>query len=288
MKLVRTNRESIFLLLLSLAIGVSGCSRRVTQSISQVETPHAVTSPSPDPTPAKPLQARPIENSWPKKYTFATKSIAENMGYELSAKYPQVVPAPTLELRRFNRWIKKRVLGHAARFRRIATAERRDKKRKRPPIEEGLELDFIVYYSDQKLISMRLTHRVMEAGQMHPINYYETINYDLKIGRSLRVHDLFRRGYLRAFSEYSRKYLADTYDLAPDDWMKRGTAPRSYNFPNWNVVPDGILLSFEDYQVNSHSFGQPEFVVPYSVLNRVLNRNSLANRFLRRRDKLAR
>jgi hypothetical protein len=229
--------------------------------------------------------------TWPNKYRFVTHSIAEEPiechGYELSAKYPQIAPARRVELRRFNSWIKNRVLGDASSFRRLAKAERRHKNRKRPLIEEGLEIDFIVYYSDQQLISMRLTHRVMEAGQMHPINYYETINYDLKKGRTLRAHDLFRRGYLRIFSGYSRKYLTDTYVITSDDWMKTGTAPRGYNFSNWNLVPDGVLLSFEDYQVNSHNFGQPEFVVPYSTLKGVLLRNNPTIRFFRKTNILA-
>ena len=106
-----------------------------------------------------------------------------------------------------------------------------------------------MYYSDDRLISFRLTHSVMAAGQMHPIAYYETINYDLGKQGALHARDVFGRGYLKVFSAYSRKYLNDTYEVPNDDWFIEGTAPRLRNFGNWNVVPDGILISFEDYQV---------------------------------------
>ena len=140
---------------------------------------------------------------------------------------------------------------------------------------EGLELTFVLYYSDTRVISFRLTHRVMAAGQMHPINYYETINYDLRRQRPLRALDVFRRGYLKVFSEYSRKWLAETYDIPNENWFMEGTAPRIRNYPNWNIVAEGILISFEDYQVSSHSFGQPELIVPYHELQKVLRSNSL-------------
>jgi len=267
---------------------IQGCLRQESQP--KIASPQTAVLPSPEPTPStppKPTQAKPIEKKWPIKHTFATKSFEEKQGYELSVEYPQVAPARTPEVRGFNRWIKRKVLGHAARFRRLARAERRDKTRTRPPIEEGLELSFLIYYSDQRLISMRLTHRVMEAGQMHPINYYETLNYDFKKGRALHVHEVFKRGYLKRFSTFSREYLTQTFAMSSDGWMLRGTAPRAFNFPNWNIVPDGILLSFEDYQVNSHNFGQPEFVVPFAKLRRVLVDKGLAGRFLRKHGNIS-
>jgi hypothetical protein len=163
-------------------------------------------------------------------------------------------------------------------------AEIHDKKRhlKKPGIDESLEIGFLVYHSNDRLISLRLTHTVMALGQMHPIDYYETINYDLKKQRDLNARDLFRHGYLKAFSAYSRQDLGDNYEIINDNWFNEGTAPRARNFKNWNIVPDGILISFEDYQVSSHSFGQPELIVPYARIRPVMRprlMRSLVNEF---------
>ena len=118
---------------------------------------------------------------------------------------------------------------------------------------------------------MRLTHRVMEVGQTHPINYYETINYTLGGGRALRSQDVFRAGYLKAISTYCRQELLRQFRNNHEDHMiEEGTAPKADNFTNWNIVPDGILISFEDYQVGPHVMGQPELIVPYSALGGVL------------------
>src|SRR5439155_1504388 len=126
----------------------------------------------------------------------------------------------------------------------------------------------------QKQWSNTLTFRT------HPINYYETINYDLPKHRPLIARDVFRRGYLKVFSTYSRIYLRETYEISNDDWFNGGTAARRRNFGNWNLVPDGVLISFEDYQVSSHNFGQPELIVPYSRLRRVL-RSSVTRHYIR-------
>jgi Protein of unknown function (DUF3298) len=219
-------------------------------------------------------QARPIEKRWTNRFTFKTHSVSEKhegfCPYELSAEYPEAL-SKHAQVKRFNKWIKRKVLAHVKRFRSLELrAEPRAKKEGKKGLTEGLELTFEIYFSNKRLISLRLTHRVMAAGQMHPINYYETINFDLVTGRQLLARDVFRRGYLRVFSSYSRKYLGENYEMANEGWFKEGTAPRLRNFPNWNLVPDGVLISFEDYQVSSHSFGQPELIVPYSALRRVI------------------
>jgi hypothetical protein len=257
----------------------AGCAKKTEPLLlaKQQEAPAKMqATPSPGPTPpTKPIQAQPINKSWSNAFAFVTRTIEENhegfCPYEISAEYPRIEGTRLPSTIQFNRWIKKKVLGDVARFRNLELrAEPRARKEGRRLITEGLELTYRVYYSNRQIISIRLTHRVMAAGQMHPINYYETINYDLKNNRQLREKDVFRRGYLKVFSSYARKELIEKYGLGLDWWVTKGTLPQHYNFANWNIVPDGILLSFEDYQVSSHSFGQPEFIVPFSVLKKML------------------
>jgi hypothetical protein len=229
----------------------------------------ASSSPATLPTHA---QAKPVEQTWANAFNFTSKSYEDKHDahnyYEISVEYPQIENARSLATRRFNLWIGRKVLRDAARFRYLEQAtERHVSKGKYPPIVEGLEISYIVYYSDNSLISLRLTHRVMEAGQMHPINYYETINYDLKNGKLFRPQDVFKPGYLKALSAYCRTELTRQFgENYKDPLLVEGTEPKRGNFADWNIVPDGILISFEDYQVGPHSMGQPSFVVPYSAL----------------------
>jgi hypothetical protein len=245
-------------------------------------------SPTPTPSPLKPVQAQQIDKTWSSRYKFGTTSISEKhdgiRSYEISVDIPRIKQARTPATRRFNLWIKKKILGDVAEFRHLQRfAEISDKRKKLPPlpISESLELSYRVYYSDERLISLRLTHTVMAIGQMHPIDYYETINYDLRTGRLLRPADIFKTGYLKSLSAYCRDELSKSYDLSNESFVNEGTSPKGSNFHSWNIVPEGILLSFADYQVASHSFGKPEMIIPYSALARVMKRTDLINKLNR-------
>jgi len=262
---------------LVVSVSLSSCSRSYSGQTSTITVTSTAASPSPSPETHKRSQAQPIDKTWPSKFRFSAHSIDRTheglRSYEISADRPYIMNAKTAATRHFNRWMSRKIRGYVKRFESLErAAEIRDRKRrlKKVAIEESLEIGYLVYYSDKRLISLRLTHTVMAVGQMHPIAYYETINYDLDKQRPLETRDVFRPGYLKVFSSYSRKHLRDKYEISDDNWLDRGTSPRSRNFPNWNIVPDGILISFDDYQVSSHSFGQPELIVPCSELCSVL------------------
>jgi len=287
--------DVIALELLSVALITFGCSHRNQSNAHEnqakpTSSPVHVPVPRPPSVSAKPSQALQIEKTWQSKYEIETKTISKthegNRGYKISARYPEIKPARTPSTKRFNHWIRTKVRGYLAEFKNLEhAAEIRDKRKRLAPIpiSESLRIDYRLYYADNHLITLRLTHSVMAIGQMHPIDYYETINFDLRRNRSLEPRDLFKRGYLKVFATHSRRELKDKYDLqyTDDDWIRSGTIPVKSNFDNWNIVPDGILLSFEDYQIASHAFGQAEMIIPYAELRRVLRSNSVARQFVK-------
>ena len=259
------------------------CEKR-QETVVTPASPTASTTPLPSPTPKGSTQAQRIEKTWASKFRFSTQSIHKShtgiRSYEISVEYPQLEGRRSRSALIFNRWIKGKVVGDVQRFKRLEqAAEIKDRRKKLKPVSitEGLEISFIVYYSDGRLISLRLTHSVMAVGQMHPVDYYETINYDLALRRSLRAQDVFGPRYLQVFSRYSRSHLKENYemDFSKDELLREGTAAKSDNFPNWNIVPDGVLISFEDYQIAPHSFGQLELIVPYSELRAVVRKSAL-------------
>ena len=195
----------VALLLLIVLKSTWPTAKQATVQTATQRTP----TPAPSPTPRTYDRAEPVKEVWPNYFTFVEHSIPKRSldehGYNLNVQYPQIDSAEP-EARRFNKWIRNKVLGEANRFRRLADAEQR-RKHKHPPVLWGLGLYYVVYYSNERFVSLRLTHSVMEAGQTHPIDYYETINFDLKSGRQLRAQDVFKRGYLKQFSRASRKQL---------------------------------------------------------------------------------
>ena len=281
---------SSLLMLGALTLSLS-CAKTDTPRVELEASPSASPSPVASPTPAKPSQAKQIDKRWLTTFTFATRSIKrEHKGirsYEISADYPQIKERTPRTLR-FNRWIRAKVVGYVQEFTRLERgAEVRDRKRglDPAPITEGLKIWFDMYYADERLVSLRITHSVMALGQTHPIDYYETINYDLRRGRELKHYDIFKRGYLKKVSTYCRTFVKENYQMNDplDEWLIRGTEAKRSNFPNWNIVPDGILIAFEDYQIGPHSFGQLELIIPYSELKAVLRARTPTARFVKYR-----
>ncbi len=210
-----------------------GCEKRQESVVTQASPDTLVPTPLPSPTPKGSRQAQRVEKTWASKFRFSTHSIHKThagiRSYEISVDYPQIKGTRSRSALIFNRWIKSKIVGYVERFKRLErAAEISDRRRKLRPtsITEGLEISFIVYCSDSQLISFRLTHSVMAIGQMHPVDYYETINYDLALKRPLRAHDAFKPGYLKVFSKYSRSHLKENYemDFSKDDWLREGTA----------------------------------------------------------------
>lgn len=250
----------------------------------------AIASPSPlaSATPDLPSRAQQIDKTWSSSFEFASRYIERShtgiRSYEISVEYPQIIER-TPQTMRFNRWIRNKVRGYVKEFESLEqNAEKHDRRKKLPPapITEALKIWFRVYYSDEHLVSLRLTHSVMALRQMHPINYYETINYDFRSARPLNESEIFKKSYLRVFSAYSRTFVRENYrrDHTEDMTLSDGTEPKRRNFPNWNIVPDGILIAFEDYQIGPHTFGQLELIIPYSELKRVLKANRCTAKFV--------
>lgn len=101
-------------------------------------------------------------------------------------------------------------------------------------------------------------------GAAHPFHYAHTLNYDLGEARALTLADLFEPGanYLEVLSQYS---LDDLRRQGVLEW-EDGALPASENFQRWNLTPDGLLLSFDEYSVAPYAAGPQAVLIPYSVL----------------------
>ncbi|HSW94076.1 MAG TPA: RsiV family protein [Gammaproteobacteria bacterium] len=120
------------------------------------------------------------------------------------------------------------------------------------------------------LISVRLSVEGMQAGRAHPYHVHETLNVDLSTGKELLLKDFFKPGvnYLTVFSKYASAKLNQKLQ---DKWMiKDGTAPLAKNYAKWNLNNQGILITFEEYQVAPYVDGAQEVVIPWSVLKNLI------------------
>ncbi len=144
--------------------------------------------------------------------------------------------------------------------------------------ENSLQIDYdidVIRPASNVLISMRLSIEGMQAGRAHPYHTHDVLNYDLNKGKVLALNDLIKPkiNFLPVLAKYSHQKLSETLR---DQWMlKEGTAPNAKNYALWNLEADGILITFNEYQVGPYSAGVQEVEIPYSQLKNILAVNAV-------------
>jgi hypothetical protein len=143
-----------------------------------------------------------------------------------------------------------------------------------PPISTGsfLEVTYTLVSQIADIWSIKLDFSFYSDGAAHPGLYSITVNHDLGQGRKLALSDLFlpNSNYLEVISNYS---IADLKRQNPDidDSFLGGTAPTSENYRNWNITTDGLMITFDEYQVAPYAAGPQKVIMPYNELQAVID-----------------
>jgi hypothetical protein len=123
------------------------------------------------------------------------------------------------------------------------------------------------------LISLKFTFSTYVNGAAHPNSRTRTVNYDLETGQDINFFSLFKPGsnYLTVISNYCIAELK----TRPIDFASNsdGAAPTAENYGNWNVTHDGLLITFDPYQVAAYAAGPQLVTIPYSELKSILDPN---------------
>lgn len=104
-------------------------------------------------------------------------------------------------------------------------------------------------------------------GAAHPGDYSMTLNYDLDQGRELTLGDLFlpNTNYLDAISQYCISELSRQPFF--DGPFTTGADPTAENYRNWNITPEGMMITFDTYQVAPGAAGPQVIIVPWDQLS---------------------
>jgi hypothetical protein len=117
-------------------------------------------------------------------------------------------------------------------------------------------------------------------GAAHPGLNSVTLNYDLAQGKELALSDLFlpNSDYLGVISNYCVNELSKQPFF--DSTFAEGAKPTPENYRNWNITPDGLMITFDEYQVAPYAAGPQTINVPYSELKSLLNPQGPLARFV--------
>lgn len=127
-----------------------------------------------------------------------------------------------------------------------------------------LEIDHSVISSNRRYISILFSFHSYTGGA-HPNTFTRALNFDLEKRALISLDDLFKPGYLKVVSDYCVAELGKL-KIGDADWIGKGAGPDRVNFKSWNIAPEGLMITFDAYQVASYAEGPQEVVVPFAVL----------------------
>jgi hypothetical protein len=142
-----------------------------------------------------------------------------------------------------------------------------------PTVTNGSSLNVTYTLLSQvgEIWSFKFDFDFYSDGAAHPGLYSITLNYDLSRGKELALADLFlpNSDYLGALSNYCIAELSkQPFFEGP---FAEGAQPTVENYRNWNITSDGLMITFDEYQVAPYAAGPQKVVVPYSELQSLID-----------------
>lgn len=207
------------------------------------------------------------------------RSVKENnkkLMYEIDAQYPQFTGGNNPNLEKFNQLARVVVVKIVSGFKKDLAPEEGDEPRPENSMGSDLGIGYTINLAQDDLVSVQFDVGSYYQGAAHPNSYTETLNYDLKNGKQLKLADLFKPGskYLQTLSTLCvadlKKQWKEKNAEVIEDMLKDGSAPTAKNYESWTITKRGIGINFDPYQVAPYAAG-PQFVmVPYSALKELI------------------
>jgi hypothetical protein len=218
-----------------------------------------------------------------------SKQIKENnkkLNYTIDAQYPQLTGGNNPNLEKFNQAARAAITRKVAGFKKdTAPEENENTEETRPADSMGsdLTISYTVALAQDDLVSIDFKIGSYFQGAAHPNSYSDTLNFDLKNGKVLKLADLFKPGtkYLQAIANYCiadlKKQSSEKGLMAEE--IEKGAAAKADNYLGWTITKRGLGIGFDPYQVGPYAAG-PQFVlVPYSDLKDLINPDGPVGQF---------
>ncbi|MGE5072817.1 MAG: RsiV family protein [Anaerolineae bacterium] len=201
----------------------------------------------------------------------------EPFGYTVKAQVPVLVGSQDPRVSNFNAEMKALVDNTIAAFKQnLANL---------PLTPESTASTFDLHYNvlspPGSMISIKFDIQTYYSGAAHPGDVSQTITYDLQAGRDVALGDLFipNADFLTAVSKYCVAQL-NTRDIGFQGFELGATATLQ-NYRNWNITSDGLMITFDEYQVAPYAAGPQTIIIPYKALAPLIRANGPLAGFVR-------
>jgi len=205
------------------------------------------------------------------------KESNKKLMYEIEAQYPQFSGGNNPNFEKFNQLVRALVTNKVAGFKKDMTPEEGEEPRPQGSMGSDLGVAYEIALAQDDVISVEFDIGSYYQGAAHPNSYSQTVNYDLKNGKQLKLSDLFQPGskYLQTISAYciaDLKKQSKAKDSALDDeGIQGGAGPTAKNYQSWKITRTGIGINFDSYQVGPYAAGPWYVLVPYANLKEFIN-----------------
>lgn len=139
---------------------------------------------------------------------------------------------------------------------------------------DGIAIDYRVINASPRATSFVFTTSVFPYKAAHPSSRADVLNFDMASDSWLTFADVFdepdkalaimSEGAKRKIGDYLRgldaEQFADGLVDEDEDWFNGGAAPTPENYAAFVLVPEGVKVIFQQYQVLPYVFGMPEAV----------------------------
>jgi hypothetical protein len=109
------------------------------------------------------------------------------------------------------------------------------------------------------------------TGGAHGITGISTLVFNASNGKLMTENDIFEDGYLEELSQLS---LIEIRKIDPDletyIFAESGLKPVLENFAAWQIMPEGLKITFGHYQIGPYTVGSPEVTLTWQSLSSVL------------------
>jgi hypothetical protein len=230
------------------------------------------------------LQQEPIEFS--SGVDIAAKQIKESnkkLKYEIAATYPQLTGSTDPNFEKFNQTVRGLVNRNVGSFKKDVAPENEPTPdpsltSQSEEIGSDIQIAYTIALAKDDLISVEFSISSYYAGAAHPNSASQTLNFDLRNGKQLKLADLFQPGskYLQTISAYCVKELTAQAQkqgadgMLDEEWIHRGAGAEADNYQNWTVTKKGLAITFDPYQVAPYAAGPQYVTVPYSSLKDII------------------
>jgi hypothetical protein len=262
----------IFLLVLLLAVFMTACMsipRLFQGTETSTPVPATPTLPPPPDAPPAPTETPALDQvGTPRLFqqvTLTEESYSESGDspvYTLETNTPVLEGSDDPRVLEFNRLAAEMVDEMAASFK--SGFEYLPEE----PISAGsfFQVTFTQLAPPGDILSIQFGVDAYSDGAAHPYHLTRTLNYDLESGQVLSLDMLFLPGadYLTMIADYCKAELA-TRDIGFELGFSGGADPLPENYLNWNLTYEGLLVTFDEYQVAPYAAGKQQVLVPYET-----------------------